>query len=204
MIIYMDLLEKIFYYFRRFNGRFIYPAVLRSKGVKIGNRCVFMGKPIVSIHQNSKIILGDRCNIISSSVDTALGVNHPVILRTLAKTACIDIGQDVGISGSSICALESIKIGAKTLLGSGVRVFDNDFHPLNSVQRYRGDALSPIDADPVIIGSNVFVGTNVIILKGVSIGNNTVIGAGSVVTSSIPSNTFAAGNPAKVLRSDIL
>jgi acetyltransferase-like isoleucine patch superfamily enzyme len=39
-----------------------------------------------------------------------------------------------------------------------------------------------------------------LILKGVKIGDNSIIGAGSVVTSDIPSNVVAAGNPAKVIR----
>lgn len=51
----------------------------------------------------------------------------------------------------------------------------------------------------VTVGDNVFVGANATILPGVRIGNNVIIGAGSVVTHSIPDNTVAAGNPAKVL-----
>lgn len=53
----------------------------------------------------------------------------------------------------------------------------------------------------VIIGNNVFIGTNTVILRGVSIGNNCVIGAGSVVTKDVPDNTVVAGNPAKVIMS---
>ena len=51
----------------------------------------------------------------------------------------------------------------------------------------------------VTVGDNVFVGANTTILPGVHIGNNVVIGAGSVVTRSIPDNTVAAGNPAKII-----
>ena len=39
-----------------------------------------------------------------------------------------------------------------------------------------------------------------IILPGVSIGDNAIIGAGSVVTKDIPSNSFAVGKPAKVIK----
>jgi acetyltransferase-like isoleucine patch superfamily enzyme len=53
---------------------------------------------------------------------------------------------------------------------------------------------------PITLGNNVFVGLNTIIMPGVTIGSNVVIGAGSVVTRSIPSNTVAAGVPAKVIR----
>lgn len=51
----------------------------------------------------------------------------------------------------------------------------------------------------VVIGDNVYFGTNVTILKGVTIGNNCIIGAGSVVTHSIPNNSVAAGAPCKVI-----
>lgn len=54
---------------------------------------------------------------------------------------------------------------------------------------------------PIKIGDNVFIGNNAIILPGVTIGDNVVIGAGSVVTKSIPSNSVAAGNPCRVIRS---
>jgi acetyltransferase-like isoleucine patch superfamily enzyme len=52
----------------------------------------------------------------------------------------------------------------------------------------------------VTIGRRVFIGTNSIILKGVTIGHNTVIGAGSVVTTDIPENVVAAGNPCRPIR----
>lgn len=56
-------------------------------------------------------------------------------------------------------------------------------------------------AGKVTIGDNVFIGNNAMILKGVTIGDNVVIGAGSVVTKDIPSDSVAAGNPAKIIMS---
>ena len=50
------------------------------------------------------------------------------------------------------------------------------------------------------IGSNVLIGTKAIIMPGITIGNNVVIGVNSVVTKSVPSNSVAAGIPAKVIR----
>lgn len=55
-------------------------------------------------------------------------------------------------------------------------------------------------AKPITIGDNVWIGGHVSILPGISIGDNSIIGAGSVVTSDIPSNVIAVGNPCKVLR----
>ena len=55
-------------------------------------------------------------------------------------------------------------------------------------------------AKPVSIGNNVWLGGNVTILPGVTIGDNCTIGAGSVVTRDIPSDSVAAGNPARVIK----
>ena len=52
----------------------------------------------------------------------------------------------------------------------------------------------------VRIENNVWIGAGAIILSGVTIGENSVIGAGSVVTTDIPANVVAVGNPCKVLR----
>ena len=53
----------------------------------------------------------------------------------------------------------------------------------------------------VIIGHDVWIGMNCIILKGVKIGAGSIIGAGSVVTSDVESGCLYAGNPAKKIKS---
>lgn len=55
-------------------------------------------------------------------------------------------------------------------------------------------------AKPVKIGNDCWFGANVVVCPGVTIGDNCVIGAGSVVGKDIPSNSFAAGNPCRVIR----
>ena len=50
------------------------------------------------------------------------------------------------------------------------------------------------------IGHDCWFGANVVVCPGVTIGENCVIGAGSVVTRDIPAGSFAAGNPARVIR----
>ena len=54
---------------------------------------------------------------------------------------------------------------------------------------------------PIIIGDNVYIGYEAVILPGVTIGNNVVIGARSVVTKDVPSNCVAVGSPDRVIKS---
>lgn len=53
------------------------------------------------------------------------------------------------------------------------------------------------------IGRNCFIGGRSLILPGVEVGDNCVVGAGSVVTKSVPPRSVVAGNPARILYSDI-
>lgn len=55
-------------------------------------------------------------------------------------------------------------------------------------------------AKPVSIGDDCWLGANVVVCPGVTIGARCVIGAGSVVTRDIPDDSFAAGNPCRVIR----
>jgi acetyltransferase-like isoleucine patch superfamily enzyme len=54
--------------------------------------------------------------------------------------------------------------------------------------------------DKTIIGNDVWVGKNVIILGGIKIGNGAVIAAGSVVTKDVPDYHIVAGVPAKIVK----
>ncbi len=53
---------------------------------------------------------------------------------------------------------------------------------------------------PIVVGDDVFIGNNTIILPGVTIGSKVVIGAGSVVSRDIPDNSLAVGVPARVVK----
>lgn len=180
--------------------RIIVPLLVKNKGVCCGALVKFDGMPIISKVSDSKIEIGDKTVVCSNSEFTALGVNHPTILRTLRKNAFIKIGMDCGISGLTVCAAISVEIGNQCLLGANVTIADTDFHPIRSKNRRYSSKDADISAKPVTIGDNVFIGAGSYILKGVKIGNNSVIGAMSVVTSDVPSNVIFAGNPAEFIK----
>lgn len=58
------------------------------------------------------------------------------------------------------------------------------------------------DLERPVIGNNVTLGANVMILGDIKIGDNVTIGAGSVVTKSVPDNCIVVGNPARIIRQD--
>lgn len=97
------------------------------------------------------------------------------------------------------CRIEAnvrIEFGNDVLVGVNCSFLDNDGHNLAIDKRKNGIP----NVAPIRIGNNVFIGDNVTVLKGVTIGDNAVVGNGSIVTKSIPSNSVAVGNPAKVIR----
>jgi acetyltransferase-like isoleucine patch superfamily enzyme len=123
-----------------------------------------------------------------------VGIYKPVSIY-VSQNGKLVIGSDCGFSGTSIHVTDSISIGNYCNFGGNTAIWDNDFHPLNFQER-RIHNTSCIASAPIVIGDDVFVGANSIILKGVTIGDRAIIGAGSVVTKDIPDNTLWYGNPA--------
>lgn len=54
------------------------------------------------------------------------------------------------------------------------------------------------------IGNYSAIGARSIIMPGITIGNHSIVAAGAVVTKDVPDNVIVAGNPAKVIRTDIM
>ena len=110
----------------------------------------------------------------------------------------ITIGENCGISGSTIYAMEEITIGRDVLVGGNCKIIDNDFHPLSASKR-NPQRPEDIKKRPIRIGDGCFIGANSIILKGTTLGKNCVVGAGSVVHGTWPDNSIIAGNPARMV-----
>ena len=107
--------------------------------------------------------------------------------------SAIELADDVWVNNNAVIKSEGpgITIGRGSVLGSGVTIYDSDFHDLRPGRRHDGKALT----GAVVVCEDVFVGDGVKILKGVRIGAHSVVGAGSVVTRSIPDGVVAAATP---------
>lgn len=102
----------------------------------------------------------------------------------------------------------TLRVGAFTSIASGVQILLGGEHrtdwvttfPLNLWKEEENILGSPKTKGDVLIGSDVWIGTEAIILSGVTIGDGAVIGARSVVTKNVPPYAIIAGNPAKIIK----
>ncbi|MBD3271407.1 MAG: transferase [Elusimicrobia bacterium] len=171
----------------------LYPNISRGKNFKC------WGKIIIRKSPESIISIGDNAYIVSD-VARASNALFTCMKLTAFFNSRISIGNCVGLNGVSItCRTTSITIGDGTMIAPNVVIVDSDFHALWPPEQ-RIDNMGYENDRAVLIGKNVWIGLNSIILKGVTIGDNSIIGSGSVVVNDIPPNVVAAGNPAKVLK----
>ncbi|GHT48393.1 hypothetical protein FACS189440_11870 [Bacteroidia bacterium] len=170
-------------------------------GVKYGKNLVVHGH--IDLKLNHKAVAKIGNNFYSSN-----GMSINPICRnitgsiTLAPNSKLTIGDNVGISSTCIWVHQSIFIGNYVNIGADSILIDSDCHSLNYIyrQNIKVDIANKINKE-IIIEDNVLIGARCIILKGVTIGARSIIGAGSVVTNSIPPDSIAAGNPARLIKS---
>ena len=99
----------------------------------------------------------------------------------------------------------SIAEGVTVFLGANHRVdwfttFPFGHYKENEFPKVKKPNGHPATKGDVIIGNDVWLGTNAVIMSGVKIGDGAVVGAYTVVTKDVPPYTIVAGNPAKQIR----
>ena len=145
------------------------------------------GKVRLTIHGDFKF--GDHLIL------NGIGIDYPPLSIYVGPGARLQLGNDVGISQTSIYCKQHIEIGDYVKIGAGCLIFDSNFHDTD--WRIRSDRTkdtgSAINA-PVKIGNHAFIGARCIISKGVTIGEKSIVAAGSVVIEDILANCFGGGN----------
>lgn len=99
----------------------------------------------------------------------------------------LEIGSFVSIAG-----------GVKFMLGGNHRTDTLFTYPFKV--KFLCERREAVSKGPIIIGDDVWLGTDVLVLSGSSVGRGAVIGAGSVVAGTIPPYAVAIGNPCKVIK----
>lgn len=164
-----------------------------ARGVFLKHKLSSCGKLLRSekdvrvLRYNCEITLGDKVNIHRFAKLSVYG--------NAGKKAVLKIGNGVAIGDrTEIHAGDSVSIGDGTLIAWDCCIMDRDYHKLESETEVTA---------PVVIGNNVWIGCNALILKGVTIGNGAVVAAGSVVTKDVPAGALVGGNPAKVIKENV-
>lgn len=133
-------------------------------------------------------------------LDDLFGSNKGV---TIIPPFYCDMGKNIRFkqggflnTGVTILDLATVTIGEYVQIGPNV-VISTAGHPFDLAER----VLPIATGNPIVIGDNVWIGANSVILDGVTIGDRSIIGAGSIVTKDIPCDCVAVGNPCRVIKS---
>ncbi|MDE5629140.1 MAG: acyltransferase [Muribaculaceae bacterium] len=164
----------------------------------------------VYFHRKSRISLiegASRSNITIDSNSRLFGTLSCCSKGTIKIGRYSQVGQN-----SCIRSVNEVVIGSYTAIADNVVVCDNNNHPVNPLDRHimrqtpsgsKERSWTNSDNAPIIIGDDCWIGQYSRICKGVTIGNGSVVAANSVVTKSVPENCIVAGNPAKIVKTDI-
>jgi acetyltransferase-like isoleucine patch superfamily enzyme len=128
----------------------------------------------------------------------------------LGPRSRVTVGEFTLMNGTRIICDSEISIGDHCLISWNTVLMDSrrlSFDPgarrrvLQEAARQRLRPGDPdVEAQPIRIANQVWIGFDSCILPGVSIGEGSVVGARSVVVENVPPFTIVAGNPARVIR----
>jgi acetyltransferase-like isoleucine patch superfamily enzyme len=182
--------------FYRLHGKRIFAKNSKIYGVKnIETKGILQ----VGLFQNGLIDSSDKTLlrisgklIVSGDVQIAAGCRILV-----GKSAVVKIGNSYLNIFTQICIFHGLVIGDNCAISWNVEFLDEDFHKIY----YEGKRPKN---NKILIGDNVWIGSGVKILKGSVIPKGCVVASNSVVCGAfIEENTLIAGNPAKVIKSNI-
>ena len=172
---------------------------IRSK-MKASSSAVFYSSTKVFnlLNDPSKILVGDQSYVRGEL--HVFGYGGEIIIGT----RCF-IGE-----GSRIWSANKVQIGNDVLISHNVNIIDTNSHEMDHQERADGfirliNTGFPtkdvnVSTSPIIIGNNVWINFNSIILKGVTIGDGAIIAAGTLVTKDVPAFTLVGGNPARIIK----
>lgn len=182
-------------------SKLIFISKFRLLKCDINEGCKIDGAVLVKIAKPKSIKIGKNFTLNSRAASNLVGINNKASFQCIENGEII-IGNNCGFTSTVLSSRTKIEVGDRVMIGGNVRIFDHDYHSLNYEHRKNSktDSANCLTR-PVLIGNDVFIGTNSIILKGVKIGDRSVIGAGSVVSlREIPPDSLVAGNPARIIK----
>jgi len=173
---------------------FILPNAIGVLSNRVRYRKIPLVQQIIVCAGKGIVSMGSNC-----SFGYTMGGGHrsgSIELQARYKNASINIGNNVFTNNNiMLCAANYIEIGDDSLIGQNVTIMDHEAHGIAPDKRRELGEIGK-----VIIGKNVWLGNNVVILKNSEIGENTIVATGAVVSGKFPANVILGGVPAKIIK----
>lgn len=155
-------------------------------------------------------------SLVYEEIHPSSFVSAGAVIRTKRS---VKLGRDCMIRKGTSISGHSVILGKNVRLGFGSHIFGGEdlVQVGNDVMigpnviiagGYHGSDRSGIpmvfqkgkSKGPIIIGNDVWLGGNSVVLSDITIGDGVIVGAGSVVTEDIPEYAIVAGNPARIIK----
>lgn len=186
----------------RYSSFLIYPSSI-IKIHKTANLSIIKGTFSVNTSwtkgrkrkNKSELILSEESELI---VENDFGLYQGASIYLASNAKMLIKGQSFANTNTQINCFNYIEIGKGTYISDDVRIQDSDNHYIieNGVRK--------LNSAPIIIGDHVWIGKNALILKGVTIGEGAIVAAGSIVVKDVPAKSLVAGNPARVIKENVI
>lgn len=180
--------------------------------INLSNVGSFSGITIEIHGDNHQINLNDTLNFLDTKIFMR-GLNHKLVFGKCAMfggvlwyesdNCTIQVGDWTSIERAGVSVVEpgnKVTIGQDCMISHDLTIRTSDSHPIYDMNTK--DRVN--NSKDVIINDHVWIGAYSHILKGVTVNENSAIGISSVVTKDVPSNCVVAGNPAKVVKRDVI
>jgi len=177
----LSFLKKLAFYLFKLNKTYEIDELKRKIG-NLGDNVIIEWP--VEIRNPENVIIGDNTVLC-----------HNIVLRPRKNK--ISIGNDCGLN-PGVAIFGKVSIGNYAMIAPNVMIAGGNHSTLKSgipmIKLGKGSNKG------IIIGNDVWLGANSVILDGVTIGNGAVIAAGSIVTKNSPDFAIVGGNPAKFIK----
>lgn len=154
--------------------------------LSIGPRSFVEAGAQIVLSPGATVVIGADCRLRRGSVLNVSGSLEMVGRNLLSWHSVVHCANDV-------------RFEEMAGTGEGVTVVDGAHTRQDPDDHWYHNATTA----PVVIGRNVWLASKATVTKGVTIGPATTVGANSVVTTDLPSECFAAGVPARVVRQHV-
>lgn len=191
---------------------FMFNTIKGRKGVDVSYKGAFVKSlKVLNYGKNNEVYVGEGSRIYNGTLKI-YGNNNTIYISNdcelneldiwISDGGHISIGNNTYITGKTHIACtegKKVNIGARCLFSSDITIRTGDSHSILDISGKRINM-----ADDVSIGNHVWIGNKVVMLKGTAIGDDSVVGTCSLVTKRFDSNCIVGGNPAQVIRRNIL